>query len=297
MGFQAAVPYPSQPQRGPCSWGVRTHGAWGVGVAWRKNVHQVVGGLPVINVISIGWGYPQPTPRRSMYGIFTYIWLIFMINVGEYTIHGSYGTNREIIICSFLGRAPYKPSFSTVSRPGIPPKYRFVTPCLSMFHDSPQMGRASAGALKPWKVIRADLRFLWPTKNHLYRPGLYSIISIQARNTFIWYNDTLQLEDYFCVWSLAVCILVGWAVSICKAANQLIWKAASRSQDEGVVACFIILASQDRWRLNILGILGGGFKDVFHVHPQKLGKWSNLTCIFFKWVGSTTNQYLIDLYA
>ena len=25
-----------------------------------------------------------------MYGIFTYIWLIFMVNVGKYTIHGSY---------------------------------------------------------------------------------------------------------------------------------------------------------------------------------------------------------------
>ena len=31
----------------------------------------------------------QPTP--SMYGIFTYIWLIFMVNVGKYTKHGSYG--------------------------------------------------------------------------------------------------------------------------------------------------------------------------------------------------------------
>ena len=30
-------------------------------------------------------------PIGSMYGIFTYIWLIFMVNVGEYTIHGSYG--------------------------------------------------------------------------------------------------------------------------------------------------------------------------------------------------------------
>ena len=28
----------------------------------------------------------------SMYGIFTYIWLIFMGNVGKYTIHGWYGT-------------------------------------------------------------------------------------------------------------------------------------------------------------------------------------------------------------
>ena len=26
-----------------------------------------------------------------MYGIFTYIWLIFMVNVHKYTIHGSYG--------------------------------------------------------------------------------------------------------------------------------------------------------------------------------------------------------------
>ena len=30
-------------------------------------------------------------PKGSMYGIFTYMWLIFMVNVGKYTIHGSYG--------------------------------------------------------------------------------------------------------------------------------------------------------------------------------------------------------------
>ena len=32
-----------------------------------------------------------PWPIGSMYGIFTYIWLIFMVNVGKYTMHGSYG--------------------------------------------------------------------------------------------------------------------------------------------------------------------------------------------------------------
>ena len=32
-----------------------------------------------------------PIPIASMYGIYTYIWLIFMVNVGKYTIHGSYG--------------------------------------------------------------------------------------------------------------------------------------------------------------------------------------------------------------
>ena len=30
-------------------------------------------------------------PIGSMYGIFAYIWLIFMVNVGKYTIHGSSG--------------------------------------------------------------------------------------------------------------------------------------------------------------------------------------------------------------
>ena len=26
-----------------------------------------------------------------MYGIFTYIWLIFIVNVGKHTLHGAYG--------------------------------------------------------------------------------------------------------------------------------------------------------------------------------------------------------------
>ena len=30
-------------------------------------------------------------PRCSMYGIFTYIWVIFRVNVGKYSIHGAYG--------------------------------------------------------------------------------------------------------------------------------------------------------------------------------------------------------------
>ena len=34
-------------------------------------------------------------PIQSMYGIFTYIWLIFMVNVGKYTIHGFYGKSHK----------------------------------------------------------------------------------------------------------------------------------------------------------------------------------------------------------
>ena len=39
-----------------------------------------------------------------MYGRFTYIWLIFMVNVGKYTIHGSYGGNRISELNSFISR-------------------------------------------------------------------------------------------------------------------------------------------------------------------------------------------------
>ena len=35
----------------------------------------------------------NPYPRWSMYGIFTYIWVTYGVNVGEYTIHGSSGYN------------------------------------------------------------------------------------------------------------------------------------------------------------------------------------------------------------
>ena len=36
--------------------------------------------------------------------------------------------------------------------------------------------------------------------------------------------------------------------------------------------------------------LGGGF-NFFYFHPEKLLKISNLTSIFFRWVGSTTKQF------
>ena len=31
-----------------------------------------------------------------MYGIFTYIWVIFRVNVGKYSIHGAYGIDGKI---------------------------------------------------------------------------------------------------------------------------------------------------------------------------------------------------------
>ena len=38
-------------------------------------------------------------------GIFAYIWLIFMVNVGKYTIHGSYGLYSKLdsFMWTFIG--------------------------------------------------------------------------------------------------------------------------------------------------------------------------------------------------
>ena len=46
----------------------------------------ILGLQPVVEKISLHF---KPIP--SMYGIYTYIWLIFMVNVGKYTIHGCHG--------------------------------------------------------------------------------------------------------------------------------------------------------------------------------------------------------------
>ena len=41
-------------------------------------------------------------PIGSMYGIFTYMWLKCMVNVGKYSIHGSYGIYIYYSYCSYI---------------------------------------------------------------------------------------------------------------------------------------------------------------------------------------------------
>ena len=54
--------------------------------------------------------YPITIPIGSMYGIFTYIWLIFMVNLGKYTIRGSYG------IWINLSKLPPRPQQKNATR-------------------------------------------------------------------------------------------------------------------------------------------------------------------------------------
>ena len=68
---------------------------------WRKKKHQSINPRLLI-------------PIASMYGIFTYIWLIFMVNVGKYTLHGWYGICEAWLVGSYhvakvihLWRSPF----------------------------------------------------------------------------------------------------------------------------------------------------------------------------------------------
>jgi len=48
--------------------------------------------------------------KKYMYGIYTYIWLIYMVNVGKYTIHGYYGwwkkNMKSVLVLVFLVGSP-----------------------------------------------------------------------------------------------------------------------------------------------------------------------------------------------
>ena len=62
-----------------------------------------------------------------MYGIFTYIWLIFMENVGKYTIHGSYMGNifiGESDCCSDVQALLTLPK----NHPGVLHQYLLLSP-------------------------------------------------------------------------------------------------------------------------------------------------------------------------
>ena len=74
-----------------------------------------------------------------MYGIFTYIWLIFMVNVGIYTIHGWYG----ICILSAFGKDPVtQPPFGVTSTE-ICPEQIHRSPAASTAQDNVSMGRCT----------------------------------------------------------------------------------------------------------------------------------------------------------
>ena len=89
--------------------------------------HSMAWPLATSMVVSWNLGYPPShllLPRSSMYGIFTYIWVIYGVNVGKYTIHGWSGlVGLSSISHPFVGfeyvfrTPPYTFTIKTVRTP------------------------------------------------------------------------------------------------------------------------------------------------------------------------------------
>ena len=56
-----------------------------ISARWISRENHGVARIFVVKLVAI--------PIQSMYGIFIYIWLVLMVNIGKYTIHGWYGIN------------------------------------------------------------------------------------------------------------------------------------------------------------------------------------------------------------
>ena len=114
----------------------------------------------------------QFIPIGSMYGIFTYIWVIFVVNVGKYSIHGSYGIGKS------SNELHVRPPFGTPSEefPYLGPKgWCLMQKKPSKMHDvgvpplmeAPVVGPSPASRSRPWtqpgswSATRASCR-RWP---------------------------------------------------------------------------------------------------------------------------------------
>ena len=63
--------------------------------------------------LSKSYMIPQALCIGSMYDVFPYIWLIFMVNVGKYTIHGSYGLCIVGATCSPIANSTRDRQFAS----------------------------------------------------------------------------------------------------------------------------------------------------------------------------------------
>ena len=90
-------------------------------------------------------------PRCSMYGIFTYIWSMFMVNVGKYTIHsGNIFCWGETFQQSWIDCVPFS---SWAERWYLPVVWYSESPCMTIFHVR-RWGHTSASSLSLLAVTK-----------------------------------------------------------------------------------------------------------------------------------------------
>ena len=109
-----------------------------------------------------GWNHGNHHPRCSMYGIFTYIWAIFGINVGKYSIHGASGHANLINPSAFrqllVGR---KPSCGPNRIPKIgSPKFWWQPQSQRFFKSHVPSGYDSQFAMENMENLNHKWRFL-----------------------------------------------------------------------------------------------------------------------------------------
>ena len=92
-----------------------------------------------------------------MYGIFTYIWLIFMVNVGKYTIHGWYGYSW----CLFSNLYIFKKLCASRRQFGAHCPQGNDVNIQKMFELSPPMGDLSSRNM--WHCLGRNLMILSST--------------------------------------------------------------------------------------------------------------------------------------
>jgi hypothetical protein len=133
----------------------------------------------------------SPCPICSMYGIFTYIWVIIRANVGKYTIHGAYGC-CQLVKSQFLAIVAWpKLGETEIPRDGHPSEALLPYLLGSLFP------KAKNG------VTRSVLRSAWGLI--IILPRKINTIWGHPLSLFIYYHNWWIWEWFWCKISILTC--------------------------------------------------------------------------------------------
>ena len=146
----------------------------------------------------------QVVPIGSMYGIFTYIWLIFVVNVGEYTIHGSYGVYSRpmFLISGISSKIGYLLLYNKTCDGTYAFQIPFVNRCLGPppFHScwrfrpffkhlqDPRFDRHNFGTFWSYCVLFYIIHSLDWTLEWQAPYGSTSVLHVSFQNSFVLYR-------------------------------------------------------------------------------------------------------------